>query len=512
MGLRYILKLFGAILLCLNLTSYAQQTEIGTEFSPRKWTDGKNGYRGALSNVWITDYYTYVTIEIEVLKNTKEIPLIVGPNAHIMSGNKKYPFLGIVRDGKIQRYSYTRDNLGFTNLKKGDKVSYMLAFSGRILPGDTDFSLIDKNPNGYHGYSFTSYHINNPSNQYTNYSSTIAEKEAMQRVDNNNDGIHGIYESVNKDGFRIVCMKNDTGDWGMIYLDDTYNRDWWHPGDVVAMMRPTAIPGTFLGEWVGIDKMADGNCKFYFDGLAFKCERPYTTETFIKTYPTSSIGSYSAPNKSLSNIWTGTGWAILENYIVTNYHVVDGAKTIAIKGVNGNTTSSVTADIVAVDKHNDLAILRIKSTKIDGIPYSVSPSQSEVGEEIYVLGYPMTDTMGKEIKLTTGVISARTGFQGDPTNYQISAPIQPGNSGGPMFNRKGEVVGIVVAKHTEADNASYAIKTSCLQNLIESSIGKNLFPTANTISSLPLNKQVNAIKNYVYYILCSDVPNYKFEQ
>ena len=246
--------------------------------------------------------------------------------------------------------------------------------------------------------------------------------------------------------------------------------------------------------------------------MAFKCERPYTTETFIKTYPTSSIGSYSAPNKSLSNIWTGTGWAILENYIVTNYHVVDGAKTIAIKGVNGNTTSSVTADIVAVDKHNDLAILRIKSTKIDGIPYSVSPSQSEVGEEIYVLGYPMTDTMGKEIKLTTGVISARTGFQGDPTNYQISAPIQPGNSGGPMFNRKGEVVGIVVAKHTEADNASYAIKTSCLQNLIESSIGKNLFPTANTISSLPLNKQVNAIKNYVYYILCSDVPNYKFEQ
>lgn len=149
----------------------------------------------------------------------------------------------------------------------------------------------------------------------------------------------------------------------MIYLDDTYNRDWWHPGDVVAMMRPTAIPGTFLGEWVGIDKMADGNCKFYFDGLAFKCERPYTTETFIRTYPTSSIGSYSAPNKSLSNIWTGTGWAILENYIVTNYHVVDGAKTIAIKGVNGNTTSSVPADIIAVDKHNDLAILRIKSTK-----------------------------------------------------------------------------------------------------------------------------------------------------
>jgi len=491
--------------------SYAQQTEIGTEFSPRKWTDGKNGYRGALANVWITDYYTYVTIEIEVLKNIKEIPIIVGPNAYILSGNKKYPFLGIVRDGKIQRYSYTRDNLGFTNLKKGEKLTYMLAFSGRILAGDTDFSLIDKNPNGYHGYSFTSYHINNPSNQYTNYSSVIAEREARQRVDKNNDGIHGIYESVNKDGFRIVCMKNDAGEWGMLYLDDTYNRDWWHPGDVVAMMRPTAIPGTFLGEWVGVDKMADGNCKFYFDGLAFKCERPYTTETFIRTYPTASIGSSTTiPNKSQGNIWTGTGWSILDNYIVTNYHVIDGAKTIAIRGVNGNFTSTYTADIIATDKYNDLALLHIKNGRIDGIPYSVNPIQAEVGEEVFVLGYPMTDTMGEEVKLTNGIISARTGFQGNPSNYQISAPIQPGNSGGPMFNRNGQVIGIVVAKHTEADNASYAIKISCLQNLIESSIGKNIFPNNNTISSLPLNKQVSAIKNYVYYIMCSDVPNYKF--
>ena len=84
------------------------------------------------------------------------------------------------------------------------------------------------------------------------------------------------------------------------------------------------------------------------------------------------------------------------------------------------------------DLTNDL-ILKIEDNQFSGfgtIPYGVSSKMADVGESIFVLGYPLTQTMGDEIKLTDGLISSRTGFQGDIANYQMSAPVQPENSGG----------------------------------------------------------------------------------
>jgi Trypsin-like serine proteases, typically periplasmic, contain C-terminal PDZ domain len=113
--------------------------------------------------------------------------------------------------------------------------------------------------------------------------------------------------------------------------------------------------------------------------------------------------------------------------------------------------------------------------------------------------------MGDEIKLTTGVISSKTGFQGDVSLYQISAPIQPGNSGGPLFDNKGNLVGIVNAKHKGAENVGYAIKTSYLKNLIESSISTSILPNNNQTAGLPLTGKVKSLKNYVFMISCSNV-------
>ena len=111
--------------------------------------------------------------------------------------------------------------------------------------------------------------------------------------------------------------------------------------------------------------------------------------------------------------------------------------------------------------------------------------------------------MGDEIKLTTGVVSSRTGFQGDVSLYQISAPIQPGNSGGPLFDSKGNIIGIVSAKHRGAENVGYAIKASYLKNLIESVMSTNILPQNNKISGFNLSGKVKSVKNYVYYIICS---------
>ena len=116
----------------------------------------------------------------------------------------------------------------------------------------------------------------------------------------------------------------------------------------------------------------------------------------------------------------------------------------------------------------------------------------------------MISTMGTEIKLTTGVISSRSGFKGDVSTYQVSAPVQPGNSGGPLFNYKGELIGIINAKHSNAENVSYAIKSSYIKNLIESFTNDNLFPTNNIISDKNLSYQVKSLTPFVYIIQCTN--------
>ena len=205
--------------------------------------------------------------------------------------------------------------------------------------------------------------------------------------------------------------------------------------------------------------------------------------------------------------WSGTGWALNNGYVVTNHHVADNARTIKLKFSNGEGWNEYAAEIVLLDEENDLAILRITDQNFKGfgqLPYALKTSLADVGESVFVLGYPMTTTMGDEIKLTTGIISSHSGFQGSTVQYQISASVQPGNSGGPLFDDHGNVVGVVNAKHTGAENVSYAIKASYLQALINQlPSAAQVAPTTNTISSQNLPGKVKSVKNYVCFIQCS---------
>ena len=126
----------------------------------------------------------------------------------------------------------------------------------------------------------------------------------------------------------------------------------------------------------------------------------------------------------------------------------------------------------------------------------------EVGENIFVLGYPLAKLMGNEIKLTNGIISSRSGYQGDISTYQMSAPVQPGNSGGPMFDDKGNVIGIVNAGIPGAENVGYAIKTSYLKNLVENVTSNNILPNNNQIESMSLPQKVAKVRDFVFFIMC----------
>ena len=204
--------------------------------------------------------------------------------------------------------------------------------------------------------------------------------------------------------------------------------------------------------------------------------------------------------------WHGTGFALENNYICTNYHVIEGAKKVTIQGIKGDFTTSYTAAVVAIDRFNDLAILKINDSEFKGfgtIPYRIKTSMADVGEEIFVLGYPLIATMGDEIKLSTGIISSRTGYQGDVSLYQISAPIQPGNSGGPLFDSQGNLIGIISAKHDGAENVGYAIKASYLRNVTESTVSASLLPENNLVADMPLTQKIKTLKNFVFMITCS---------
>lgn len=115
-------------------------------------------------------------------------------------------------------------------------------------------------------------------------------------------------------------------------------------------------------------------------------------------------------------------------------------------------------------------------------PYAVKTPILDVGTSVFALGYPMSDILGEEIKVTDGIISSKTGYQGDVVTYQISVPIQPGNSGGPLFDKNGNLVGITNAGVPDAQNVGYAIKVSYLKNLLDSAPTPIILPSVNKIN------------------------------
>lgn len=277
---------------------------------------------------------------------------------------------------------------------------------------------------------------------------------------------------------------------------------WWQIGDTKAVLRPSATNGFFKADWYMANKTLESNSYVVFDGGSMKTVIGSEETFYLKMYPTSSSNGISSATEK----WSGTGFALNNGYIATNYHVVENAKSIKVQGIKGNFNIEYNAIVISTDKFNDLAIIKINDSRFNGfgaIPYRVKTSTSEVGEDVFVLGYPLTTTMGDEIKLTTGVISSKTGFQGDVSLYQISAPIQPGNSGGPLFDGNGNLIGIVNAKHRGAENVSYAIKASYLNNLVESASSISLLPTNNSVSGMSLSNKVKSLKNFVFMITCS---------
>lgn len=164
---------------------------------------------------------------------------------------------------------------------------------------------------------------------------------------------------------------------------------------------------------------------------------------------------------------SGTGFFITEDgYLVTNEHVVRGASLVRIL----HHERLLDAKIVRVDPNNDLALLKVDA-KVSALPLGASRA-ARLGDPVLTVGFPMPDLQGQEPKLTRGDISGLAGFQDNPARFQVSTPVQPGNSGGPLVDRKGNVVGVIVSvlrptQDAIPQNVNYAVKSSYVKALLE---------------------------------------------
>jgi S1-C subfamily serine protease len=167
---------------------------------------------------------------------------------------------------------------------------------------------------------------------------------------------------------------------------------------------------------------------------------------------------------------SGSGFFISEDgYLITNAHVVRNARSVKVK----TGTGVFPAEVVRVDERDDFALLKVSGT----FPaLCISTNEAGLGDAVFTIGFPDIVLQGTQPKFTDGKISSLTGLMDDPAEYQISVPVQPGNSGGPLVDLHGNVQGVIVARLDDnaalltagslPQNVNYALKGRLLRNFL----------------------------------------------
>ena len=211
-----------------------------------------------------------------------------------------------------------------------------------------------------------------------------------------------------------------------------------------------------------------------------------------------------ANNKEVYSTSSGSGFAVTSNgYVVTNYHVVKGCTDVKIHDKG----RKIKASIVTYDPNNDIALL--KGNFIPRKFYPLSRKSPELLTEVFVAGHPFGKRISASVKVTKGIVSSLSGVGNNFSNFQIDAALQPGNSGGPIMNDKGNVVGVAVAKlkrdwaikefDTVPELVNFGVKSSVVIGILESENINLIAPYKEAKSYAELGSMIT---DGTYYLSC----------
>jgi S1-C subfamily serine protease len=302
------------------------------------------------------------------------------------------------------------------------------------------------------------------------------------------DIIEGIWVWDNNE-YEIALIKNDTRYYPTYnyigVITESLNANW-QLGEVKILLKKTVSKYIYSAVYFMYDKSNVGTTVTMPNENMMEMYLPtglYGSKQksiLIRSYPSKAS---KVINKNVQKIITGTGFFISKKIIATNYHVVANAKKINL--IFNSKKSN--ARLLIKDAINDLALLKVDFQgdqleknlfyeQIIPLPFG-KVNLVKNGEKVFTIGFPLTQELGKEPRISEGIINSTVGINDDPRMYQISIPVQPGNSGSPLFNENGEVIGIITStinnaylilqKGTFPQNVNFAVKINYLNNLLE---------------------------------------------
>jgi S1-C subfamily serine protease len=193
--------------------------------------------------------------------------------------------------------------------------------------------------------------------------------------------------------------------------------------------------------------------------------------------------------------YSATGFALSnDGYLITNYHVVEGAENLQIQTRNGELH---TASIIAFEPKNDIALLKVNDPAFrfgkGDLPYSFMPGKAGLGAPVYTLGFPQD-----EIVYNEGYIASRNGNEGDSNQYRLEVPAGPGQSGAPVLDASGNIIGIIRSKDAQTESTTYAVTSKTLLRLIKDVPKENRprLTSGNRMSGLSRQQQIEKLQDY----------------